>query len=101
MKKEEKIEPTVADFAMLQKPIVTEKTASDGSVVFRIPKTCSKDRLKRAIQSVFDVKVDKIRTCNYMGKKKRTRAQTGKRADFKKAYVTLKDGDTISVVEGL
>jgi large subunit ribosomal protein L23 len=50
---------------------------------------------------VFSVKVEGVRTCRFLGKTKRTAKGLGKRAGFKKAYVTLVEGSKIDLVEGL
>lgn len=100
---------TVSQYQMLQSPIITEKTSMMGSVgastgarvAFRVPKTSTKTEIKSAVEAVFGVKVEKVRTLNVLGKVKRTSRSMGRQASFKKAYVTLKDGQTINLVEGL
>lgn len=102
--------PRVKDFAIIQCPVVTEKsalTAGDGAVgagkryVFKVHPGATKIDIRTAIENVFKVKVAKVNTLNYMGKVKRTARSVGRRAGFKKAYVTLQDGHSISVVEGV
>lgn len=104
-KSQEEKGPRLGDYGVLLKPVITEKSSTVGSqgggVVFRVARTASKDEIKAAIERVFKVKVSAVRTCNYIGKKKRTKSSLGKRAAFKKAYVTLKEGQTIDLVEGL
>ena len=93
------------DFALLVRPVVTEKTSLMGSesktVVFRVTRQASKDEIREAIERIYSVKVEAIRTCNYIGKAKRVRNSLGRRAAFKKAYISLKEGQRIDVVEGL
>ena len=98
-------EPTPADYQVLIKPVVTEKSSVVGGVgscaVFKVAKRATKDQIKGAVERVFKVEVDKVRTCNFIGKLKRTNRSVGRRAAYKKAYVSLKPGHTIDLVEGL
>jgi large subunit ribosomal protein L23 len=104
-KKETKGTATVQSYGILLSPVITEKSSLIGSggstLVFRVAKTATKDEIRSAVQRVFQVDVSAVRTCNYMGKPKRTTRSIGRRAAFKKAYVTLKEGQTIDLVEGL
>ena len=107
-----KVVPSVRikDFAVILAPVVTEKSAmaaGNGAVglgkryVFKVDPRATKVDIRAAIENVFKVKVAKVNTLNYMGKVKRTGGSVGRRASFKKAYVTLHDGHSISVVEGV
>ena len=93
------------DYAILERPVITEKSSTvgqSGSVVtFRVARTAEKTEIKSAIERIYGVQVAQVRTVNYMGKPKRTMRSAGRRAAYKKAYVTLKPGQTISVVEGV
>jgi large subunit ribosomal protein L23 len=62
----------------------------------------SKLEIKRAVEHIFKVKVDAVRVANYQGKQKRnpTRREMGRRSDWKKAYVTLREGDKIDFFGG-
>ncbi|MBX7138410.1 MAG: 50S ribosomal protein L23 [Oligoflexia bacterium] len=104
-KKVERAEPGLKDYAVLQSPVITEKSSLAGSesntVVFRVDRRATKDDIRSAVQKIYKVEVKAVRTCNYMGKVKRTKGAQGRRAAFKKAYVSLKEGQTIDVVEGL
>ena len=62
---------------------------------------CIRDRIKDAIENLFNVKVEAINTLIVKGKVKRFRGKIGKRRDLKKAYVTLAEGNTIDVSTGL
>ncbi len=93
--------PSKLDYRTIICPVHTEKAASSGNVVFKVDKKASKPRIKSAIESIFKVEVDKVRTCNYVGKVKRVNRAIGKTAGYKKAYVNLKPGYRIEVVEGL
>ena len=85
-------------YELLRYPHVTEKSTiakeqGDGRVVvFKVKKTASKHQIREAIEAVFEVKVEKIRTSNFQGKVKRQGRTSGRRPAWKKAYVTLKPG---------
>lgn len=67
--------------------------------VFKVARNANKLEVKRAVEQLFGVKVIGVRTCNYGGKAKRERRpDAGKTAQWKKAYVRLKDGDSIDLV---
>jgi len=93
-----------SQFNLIRTPHITEKVLllkeGGNKVVFRIDVDTNKIELKRAIESIFKVTVEKIATINVKGKKKRQGRWEGKRADWKKAVVTLKEGDTIEYFEG-
>lgn len=77
------------------KPIVTERSMYDsenGKYTFKVLKKANKYQIKDAVEAVFDVKVDKVNVMNMNGKLKRMGRTQGKRADWKKAIVTLKEG---------
>ena len=80
-------------------PITSEKTTriADKSkqFTFRVLKTATKAEIKQAVEQLFKVSVASVTTVNMMGKKKRFRQTEGKRADWKKAYVSLKPGQDI------
>jgi large subunit ribosomal protein L23 len=66
--------------------------------VFRVSPRASKIQIKNAIERLFQKKVVDVNTCNYPGKKKRVRGPLGRRAHWKKAIVTLKEGEKIDLV---
>lgn len=67
--------------------------------VFKVSRKANKLEIKRAVEQLFGVKVTAVRTCNYFGKKRRDRrADAGRTAQWKKAFVRLKDGDSIDLV---
>lgn len=82
-------------------PVITEKSSivnSDGKTyVFKVNKTANKYQIKDAIEKAFKVKVAKITTLNTKAKNKRVGRYTGKTKTYKKAYVTLVDGDRIEL----
>ncbi|MBT3226401.1 MAG: 50S ribosomal protein L23 [Deltaproteobacteria bacterium] len=91
-------------FGFISNPYITEKVLflneEQNKVVFKIDRTVNKIELKKAIESIFNVTVEAINTLNVRGKKKRLGKWEGRRADWKKAVVTLKEGDTIEYFEG-
>ena len=91
-------------FGMIMQPLLTEKVLGgkelQNKVAFRVHPDANQIELKKAIETIFKVKVEKISTANQKGKKKRMGAITGRKADWKKAVVTLKEGDTIEYFEG-
>ena len=95
----------VADYRILLRPIITEKSSLVGgagnTVVFSVDRRSTKNEIRIAVERVFNVEVAKVRTTNTSGKVKRTTGSMGRTNSCKKAYVTLKEGFTINVVEGL
>ena len=67
--------------------------------VFKVDRVANKLEIKEAIEKIFGKKVESVRTCNYRGKKKRERrADFGRTASWKKAFVRLKEGESIDLV---
>ena len=86
-------------------PIVSEKSyalSEGGAYTFKVHPSATKPEIHEAIESIFGVQVLKVNTLNRKGKRKRNRrAMTfGKRADTKRAIVTLREGHTIELFEG-
>ena len=80
-------------------PIITEKSASleaQNTYVFKVDVKANKTSIKQAIEKIFNVKVKEVRTVNSHPKKKRVGRYTGMTNKYKKAYVTLKEGNSIS-----
>jgi len=85
-------------------PIVSEKTyvlATAGKYTFRVHDTAHKTQIKQAIETLFDVKVLDVATMSVKGKPKRRGYTSGRRRNFKKAIVQLREGDTIPIFQGL
>ncbi len=86
---------------IIRKMQVTEKGTALGAqskFLFEVSRDANKIEVKRAVESLFDVKVKQVNTMNYDGKRKRMRsARLGKRADWKRAVVTLASGQTITL----
>ena len=90
--------------AMIRRPIVTEKStmgSQHNQVTFRVPLEATKPEIKAAVEGVFKVKVKAVNTLRVEGKTKLWRGRAGKRVDFKKAVVTLVEGNTIDVTTGI
>ncbi|MEW6410403.1 MAG: 50S ribosomal protein L23 [Nitrospirota bacterium] len=92
-------------YDIISKPLLTEKSSkikeAQNKIVFKVARDANKIEIKKAVEEVFNVKVLKVATMNFLGKTKRTRLRKGKRPDWKKAIVTLKPGEKIQVLEGL
>ena len=88
---------------VLKAPHISEKSTMVAeklnTIVFKIATDATKAEVKAAVEKLFEVKVEAVRTLNVAGKTKRTGARMGRRSDWKKAYVTLKDGDNIKVFD--
>jgi len=92
--------------SIIRRPLITEKgaqTREQGKVgnryFFDVHPDANKIQIAKAIETVFDVKVVKVRTMNQIGKRKRLGRYEGRRSDWKKAIVTLKPGQTIDLFE--
>ncbi len=90
---------------IIKRPLITEKgmrcNEEHNTVVFQVDMRANKLEIKQALEALFQVKVLRVHTLNMQGKKKRVRMREGKRPDWKKAYVTLREGDTITFFEGV
>ncbi|MCS6874989.1 MAG: 50S ribosomal protein L23 [Pyrinomonadaceae bacterium] len=90
----------ISVWEVLKAPIVTEKSVilkeaeedEKQVLTFRVDKRATKEDIKRAVEEIFNVKVEKVHTVNYQGKTKRRGRYEGRRASWKKAYVTLEKG---------
>ncbi len=89
-------------YTLIHAPILSEKTmrlADQNQYVFKVDIKSTKLQIKSAVEKMFDVKVAAVGTATLLGKVKRTKNRIGKRSDFKKAYVTLAEGQTINITE--
>ncbi|AKN32976.1 50S ribosomal protein L23 [Clostridium carboxidivorans P7] len=95
----------LTNYDIIRRPIVTEKSMSsmsDKKYTFVVDIHANKSMIKRAVEDVFGVKVEDVKTARYMGKTKRVGVHIGKRADYKKAVVKLtEDSKTIEFFEGM
>lgn len=91
-------------YELIRRPLVTEKTtmiSEYNQVAFEVPLDANKFEIRAAIEELFKVKVTAVNTIRQNGKVKRFRGRPGRRVDFKKAVVTLAEGDSIDVSTGL
>jgi len=88
---------------VVRKPLVTERFADlrerDNKFIFEVHPDANKHEIRQAIEHFFGVKVTDVRTMNVRGKVKRLGRFAGKRADWKKAIVTLAEGDSIDLFD--
>lgn len=86
-------------FKVLLGPHVSEKATglaeTKDQIVFKVDTTATKLEIKKAVEQLFNVKVESVSTLNVKGKTKRTVRGLGKRTDWKKAYVSLQPGQDI------
>jgi len=90
---------------ILVKPLVTEKSHEQldkhGAYTFVVANVANKIEIAGAIEKQFNVKVRNVRTMRYAGKEKRMGKWVGRKAAWKKAVVTLAEGDSIEIFEGV
>jgi large subunit ribosomal protein L23 len=90
---------------ILIRPLVTEKSHEQldrhGAYTFVVANDANKIEIADAIEKQFNVKVKDVRTMRYAGKEKRMGRFTGRKASWKKAVVTLAEGDSIEIFEGV
>ena len=84
-------------YQIIRRPVITEKglgvKESESTLVFEVASKATKTEIKEAVQAIFKVKVDSVRTANFPGKERRRGRFAGYRPDWKKAYVRLKSGE--------
>jgi large subunit ribosomal protein L23 len=89
---------------VLLSPIVSEKSAlaadKSNQFAFKVVTDATKPEIAQAVELLFDVKVEQVRTVNVKGKQKRFGAMLGKRNNWKKAYVRLQEGQDIDFAGG-
>lgn len=86
---------------IIKSPVITEKALAAKEetqearqlLTFRVDRHATKPEIKSAVESIFQVKVDHVRTINFMGKTARRGRYEGRKPSWKKAYVTLKQGE--------
>jgi len=88
-------------YQIIKKPLHSEKSVEDREAAntfhFRVDKKANKIQIKEAIEKLFDVKILDVRTINRSGKKRKYRNKVFKTSSWKKAIVTLKEGDRIDL----
>lgn len=92
-------------YEVLLSPLLTEKGTllkeKDNKVLFKVARDANKIEIKKAVEEIFKVKVNRVTTINCKGKKKRLGRHEGKRPDWKKAVVALKEGEKLDFIEGM
>jgi large subunit ribosomal protein L23 len=89
---------------IIQAPLISEKgtalTETVNQVLFKVRPDANKIEVKHAVETLFKVKVEQVRMARYLGKMRRVGKNMGRRPTWKKAYVTLKEGDKIDFFGG-
>lgn len=84
-------------YEVIRRPLITEKTTtlkeSQATLCFEVHRDATKPEIKKAVEALFNVKVGEVRVANVHGKVKRQGRYSGKRPDWKKAFVVLKKGE--------
>jgi large subunit ribosomal protein L23 len=91
-------------YDVIRAPLVTEKStmvSENNQVMFKVAMTATKPDIKEAVERLFNVKVVAVNTLIRKGKNKRFRGVKGQQSDFKKAIVTLEEGQTIDITSRL
>ena len=104
MAKKQQQAPDARHYDIVLAPHITEKStmlSEHNAVVFRVAKTASKPEIKAAVEALFNVKVTGVNTMVTKGKSKRWKGQPYQRSDVKKAIVTLAEGQSIDITEGV
>ena len=94
----------IKNYKIIVKPIITEKSSLGSEynqVTFQVDSDSTKKDIKNAVENIFKVKVKKVNTTNIKGKLKSFRGTLGRRSNYKKAFVTLEDGQTIDINAGV
>ena len=89
---------------IIQEPVITEKATilrEGNKYAFRVDSKANKIQIRQAVEEIFSVKVESVRTVKVPSKPKRQGLYQGRRAGWKKAYVTLKAGDSIEITENI
>lgn len=92
-------------YDVIRRPLITEKAniykEARNTYLFEVPINVNKQEIRQAVEAVFNVKVESVRTCIVRGKIKRIGRFFGKRPNWKKAYVKLQKGYTIDIFQGV
>ena len=92
-------------YDVIASPLITEKgtlvNEMGNQIVLRVRPEANKNEIRLAVEKLFKVRVERVRTINYLGKKRRVGRTMGRRPAWKKAYVTLAEGDRIDFFEAV
>jgi large subunit ribosomal protein L23 len=95
---------TTESMEIIRRPIITEKAmkgSEHNQVVFQVALDATKPEIKKAVETVFGVKVKSVNTLRQIGKQKLFRGRKGVRSETKKAIITLAEGQSIDVTAGV
>jgi large subunit ribosomal protein L23 len=96
--------PSISIHRTIVRPVITEKSSAAyqerGEYTFEVHPEATKPQIRNAIEQLFGVKVTDVWTSNQRGKDKRMGRTSGRRPNWKKAIVKLREGDSIAVFEG-
>jgi large subunit ribosomal protein L23 len=104
MAKKQQSAPDARHYDVVLAPHITEKStmlSESNAVVFKVAPKASKPEIKAAVEALFNVKVKNVNTIVSKGKTKRWKGQPYQRSDVKKAIVTLAEGQSIDITEGV
>jgi large subunit ribosomal protein L23 len=104
MAKKQQAEASARHYDVVLAPHITEKStmlSEHNAVVFKVSSDASKPEIKEAVEALFNVKVTGVNTMVTKGKSKRWKGKPYQRSDFKKAIVTLAEGQSIDVTSGI
>ena len=97
--------PTERMYQLLKRPLVTEKTTQQAEagnwVSFEVALDATKPELKAAFERLYGVTVERVNTLIQKGKTKRFKGRPGQRSDIKKAFIKVKDGETVDLMAGV
>jgi len=92
-------------YDVIKKPLITEKgmdlKEKQNKIVLKVDPAANKHEIKAAVEDILKVKVENVATVSMKGKRKRLGARMGKRSDWKKAIITLKEGEKVEYLEGV
>ena len=94
----------LSHYEVIKSPVITEKSTAaseHNKVIFNVARTATKAEIKAAVEALFKVKVTAVNTIRIKGKPKAFRGKPYQRSDYKKAIVTLREGDQIDITTGL
>ncbi|MGI8704251.1 MAG: 50S ribosomal protein L23 [Sphingomicrobium sp.] len=104
MAKKKQVQANAGHYDVVLAPHITEKStmlSEHNAVVFRVASGASKPQIKEAVEALFNVTVTGVNTIVTKGKSKRWKGKPYQRSDFKKAIVTLAEGEMIDVTSGI
>lgn len=91
-------------YAVVIRPLITEKAtllAGDRKYAFEVDRRANKNQIRNAVQKAFDVEVTSVNTMNVRGKRRTVGRRVSQTRSWKKAIVTLAEGDSIQIFEGI